>query len=506
MCCFSVAEQPHLLKYGLELSIKVALFSRIPLSPSVIFGGSGAFWVMRFSLKSALRTAVAAGVLTLVSGVSLPMGSAQAETIKEALSLAYSNNPTLNAARAELRGVDERVPQALSGWRPNVSASAEIGRIRSELDGLENYRTNSSIALNVSQALFRGFRTVNSTQQAEALVRAQHASLLATEQDVLLSAAQSYVDVIRDTALVSLQRSDLQFLQEQVRAANDRFEVGEGTRTDVSQAEARAAEARANVNSALANLNASRAIYRQVVGTDAKNLSADTFVETVVPNSLDQALGVSTSTQPLIIQSQHLVDAAVYNIKTIEGELLPTVTLDGSVSRNWEPSANVGTSNNASIFGRVNIPIYQGGGVSSRVRQAKQELGQARLQLDVIRDQVRANVISAWGNYQAAGASIEAARAAVEASKLALEGVIEEQRVGQRTTLDVLDAQRELVNQRVNLVTAQRNRIVSGYQLVSSIGQLDANSLNLSVARYNTQENYKAVRDQWFGLRTPDGR
>lgn len=461
---------------------------------------------MRFDLKSSLRTAAAAGALFVASGLFSGFGPAQAETIKEALALAYSNNPTLNAARAQLRGVDERVPQALSGWRPNISASGEIGRIRSANDGLDTYRTNSSIALSVSQALFRGFRTVNSTKQAEALVRAQRASLESTEQDVLLAAAQSYVDVIRDTALVSLQRSDLQFLTEQVRAAKDRFEVGEGTRTDVSQAEARAAEARARVNSALASLNASRAIYRQVVGTDAKNLSADTFIETVVPNSLEDALGASSATQPLIVQSQHLVDAATYNVKTIEGELLPTVSVDGSVSRTWQPGGTTDINDSASIFGRVNIPIYQGGAVSSRVRQAKEELGQAQLQLDVIRDQVRANVISAWGNYQAAGASIEAARAAVEASQLALEGVIEEQRVGQRTTLDVLDAQRELVNQRVNLVSAQRNRIVGGYQLVSAVGRLDAGSLGLSVARYEPKKHYKAVRDKWYGLRTPDGR
>jgi len=424
----------------------------------------------------------------------------------EALALTYSNNPTLNSARAQLRAVDENVPQALAGWRPTVSAAAEIGRIRSDFDGFESYRTNSSISLSVSQTLFRGFRTVNSTRQAEALVRAQRESLNATEQDILLAAAQAYVDVIRDTALVSLARSDLTFLNEQVRAARDRFEVGEGTRTDVSQAEARVAEARANLNTSLANLNASRAIYRQIVGTEARNLSADTTIDRLVPKSLETALQVSETTQPLIRQSQHQVDSAIFNVKTIEGELLPTVTVDGSVSRSWNPSNTIDDSNTAQIFGRVNIPIYQAGSVSSRVRQAKEELGQAQLQLDVIRDQVRANVISSWGNYQAAAASIEAAQAAVQASQLALEGVIEEQRVGQRTTLDVLDAQRELINQRVNLVTAQRNRIVGGYQLVSSIGRLDVATLDLKTARYVPTEHYEAVRDQWYGLRTPDGR
>lgn len=450
-------------------------------------------------LRSMLKASVACLAMVVVS-------SAQAETIKEALALAYSNNPTLNAARAQLRGVDENVPQALSGWRPTASISATAGSTRSSANSVESYRNNASLSLSVTQVLFRGFRTVNSTRQAESIVKAQRESLTSTEQDVLLAAAQAYVDVIRDTALVSLQRSDLQFLTEQVRAAKDRFEVGEGTRTDVSQADARRSAAQASLNSALANLNASRATYRQVVGLEAKNLSADTSLERMLPKRIDEALRVSESFQPLIRQAQHMVDAGVFNVKAIEGELLPTVSLNGSVSRNWNPSSTVSQSNSATIYGAVNIPIYQGGGVSSRVRQAKEELGQARLQLDVVRDQVRANVISAWGNYQAAGASIEAAQAAVRAQKLALDGVIEEQRVGQRTTLDVLDAQRELVTQRVNLVTAQRNRIVSGYQLVAAIGKLDASELGLRVAVYKPEKHYKAVRDKWFGLRTPDGR
>lgn len=441
-----------------------------------------------------------------VSGVVA--STAEAETIEEALALAYSNNPTLNSARAQLRGVDESVPQALSGWRPTASLSGSGGWTRSSTNSVESYRNNASISLSVSQALFRGFRTINSTRQAEAIVRAQRESLSSTEQDVLLAAAQAYVDVIRDTALVSLQRSDLQFLSEQVRAAKDRFDVGEGTRTDVSQAVARLSEAQANLNSALANLNTSRAVYRQVIGTEAKNLSANTQINALVPGSVEAALQVSETAQPLIRQSQHLVDAAIFNTKAVEGELLPTVSLNGSVSRNWNAGTSSGGSqaNSASILGTVSIPLYQGGSVSSRVRQAKEALGQARLQLDVVRDQIRANVISAWGNYQAASASIKAAKAAVEAQQLALEGVIEEQRVGQRTTLDVLDAQRELVGQRVGLVTAQRNRIVGGYQLVSAIGKLDSATLGLNVTQYRPKEHYKAVRDKWFGLRTPDGR
>ncbi|NBN62368.1 TolC family outer membrane protein [Microvirga tunisiensis] len=451
------------------------------------------------------RVSLTAAAIGLAAFTSL--SSARAETIAEALALAYANNPTLNAARAELRSVDERVPQALAGWRPSISANASFGGIRTTGAGFSNYRNNASISLTVQQALFRGFRTVNSTRQAEAIVRAQRENLNATEQDVLLSAAEAYVNVIRDTALVSLQRSDVEFLNEQVRAARDRFEVGEGTRTDVSQAEARHAEAQARLNSAIANLNTSRAIYRQVVGIEARNLSASTPIGRMVPKSLDIALSTSEESQPLIRQAQHLVDAAQFAVKTIEGEALPTVSVEGSLERNWTTApTSLGASNTASVFGRVSVPIYQGGTTSSRVRQAKEELGRTQIQLDVIRDRIRANVISAWGQYQAAEASISAAQAAVEAQQLALEGVIEEQRVGQRTTLDVLDAQRELVDQRVNLVTAQRNRIVAAFQLISAVGELDAEYLDLKVARYDPKEHYDKVRDKWFGMKTPDGR
>jgi len=211
---------------------------------------------------------------------------------------------------------------------------------------------------------------------------------------------------------------------------------------------------------------------------------------------------------PSIRSALHLVDAAVFAVKTAEGELLPTVSLEGTVSRQWSPpsSPTVDSVDSASIFGRVSIPLYQGGLVSSQVRQAKEDLGQTQVQVDVARDQIRASIVSAWGQYQAAVASISAAEAAVSANQLALEGVIEEQRVGQRTTLDVLNAQLELVNSRVDLVTAQRDRTVAAYALASATGQLTADALRLGVTLYDPTEHYDKVRNKWIGTRTPDGR
>lgn len=440
--------------------------------------------------------------------------SAHAQTLMQALAEAYNNNPTLNSARAQLRVTDEGVPIAKATGRPTVSGLFDTGRVWtwSTSPGPGLPRTHSAyspttIALQIQQPIFRGFRTKNAIKQAKAAVRAQREALKNTEQEILLNAVTAFMDVIRDGAVVSLRRSDLEFLEQQVSAARDRFDVGEGTRTDVSQAQARVAAAQSELNLASANLNTSRAVFQQVVGVKPRRLVAKTHVFGKLPTSQDKALLIGREQHPAIRASTHNVDAAVYNVSVIEGELLPTVTLEGDVRRQWEPSGTgPGRVDSASVFARVRIPLYQGGGVSARVRQAKEELGVARIQLDVSRDQVQANVIASWGQLQAARASIIAGRAQVAANQLALDGVIEEQKVGQRTTLDVLDTQRELINARVTLVTAERNRVVAAYALMSSIGWLTAERLGLQVSLHIPEEHYEKVRDKWFGLRTPDGR
>ena len=429
----------------------------------------------------------------------------------EALSSAYQNNPTLNAARASVRATDEFVPQALSGWRPNVSAFGEFGATstvnRFRPAGGSSLRTSTgTVGISAVQPLYRGNRTVNSTKRAEASVLAARQSLRSTTQTVLLDAAIAFMDVIRDTQIVSLRKQDLTFLKEQVRAASDRFDVGEGTRTDVSQARAREALAVSQLNFAKANLQASQAVYLQVIGHRPKNLRSSSTVDRLVPNSMRVAIDISVAEHPNILAAQHQVDAASFNVKTIEGELLPTVTLEGSANRTWRSTGPTSSVDNAAIMGRVTIPLYQGGQVYSRVRQAKEELGEARLIVDVTRDRVRAFVIAAWGQLEASVASILAARAQVRASQLALEGVTEEQKVGQRTTLDVLNQQSELINARINLATAERDKIVAAYALVAAAGRLDPSRLGLNVVPYNPVRHYKKVRDKWFGLRTPDGR
>lgn len=443
--------------------------------------------------------------------VIAPFQAADAGSLKQALASAYQNNPTLNAARANVRAVDEGVPQALSAWRPRINASADIG-VQSTSTSLSNGASSSStlttggFGISIQQSIFRGFRTVNGTEQAEKLVLAARQSLKNTEQNTLSQAAEAYMNVLRDTTILALRGRNLDFLKEQVRAARDRFSVGEGTRTDVAQAEARQSAARSQVELARANLNSAKAVFRQVTGQNAKHLRAGYSVERYLPKTLARSLGRGKRHHPAIMAAQFNSDAAALSVKVVEGELLPTVTVEGNLARRYNPSGGVNHTNSASIVGRLSVPIYQGGVVHSRVRQAKERLGEARIQVDVARDQVRAAILSAWGGLEAARAQIAAAHAQVTASQLALSGVTEERRVGQRTTLDVLNAQQEVIDARIALVTAQRNRVVASFSLMSAIGDLNAQRLGLRVARYKPQQHYKAVRDKWFGLRTPDGR
>lgn len=453
-------------------------------------------------------------IVALVS--LLGAAPAAAQTMKDSLSSAYSNNPSLNQARAQLRSIDEGVPIAKSGIRPQVygsfSASSQYTGLHGAYSSLSNQKFNTSgtnnpigMSLNFTQPIFQGFQTKNSVLQAEAAVRAQRELLRNSEQSVLLDAATSFEDVIQNTSIVGLRKSDVTFLNEQVKASNDRLDVGEGTRTDVSQSEARYAQAQSDLNFAEANLASSKATFRQVTGLDARNLVDNLNLAAKLPPSLDRALAIGQDNHPAVQSAIHNVDVAQFNVKTLEGQFLPDVSLNGSVGRTYD-NGSADYADSAQVTLNVNIPIYQGGRVSAQVRQAKEDLGYARIQVDILRDQVRQAVVQAWADYQASVASIQAARTGVFAQQLALQGVIEEQKVGQRTTLDVLDSQRDLVDAQVTLVQAERNKVVAAYSLLSATGQLGVDMLDLRVARYQPQQHYQAVKDKWIGMRTPDGR
>jgi outer membrane protein len=443
-------------------------------------------------------------------------GSGGATTLPIALVQAYQNNPQLNAQRAAARAVDENVAIALGGYRPRVSGTASITEVH--LDTLSRSNTGptravgqrhaTSLGVTATQTLFNGFQTGNRTRQAEAQVFAARETLRSTEQTVLLNAVTAYMNLLRDTAILELQRSNVTVLEATLRQTRDRFNVGEVTRTDVAQSESSLAAGRSSLLTAESNVVTSRANYRQVIGIEPGRLTAAMPVDRLSPTTLAGALLRGHTEHPSNTTAAYNVDVAVFQVKIAEGALYPTLTLQGAATKSWNSATSLTPieSLSASLTTQLSVPIYQGGGEYATIRQSKETLGQRRLDLDTAREQVRATITQAWGQLQAAKAQIEATQAQVNASEIALNGVREEARVGQRTTLDVLNAQQALVNARVALVTAQRDRVVASYTVLAAVGSLSPRILGLGVPTYDPMVHYQQVRDSWAGVRAPDGR
>lgn len=478
---------------------------------------------VRSTARLSFRGSVAA-LLAAAAIASFPV-SASAQTLTDSLAAAYMNNPSLNAARAQLRAVDEGVPQALSNYRPQINGTLSAGAVGTggqlakpsrNANGKKVSRTGGgsyplSIGINLVQPVFRGFQTQNSVRSAESSVLAEREALRNSEQGVMLDAVSAFVDVIQNLALVRLQEANLQFLNEQVKASQDRFQVGEGTQTDVAQAQASQAQAEADLASARADVQTSRAQFRAITGLEAKKLVLQPVGDKVRPKTLDVALTSAQKEHPAILATIHNVDVAMYNVKALEGQTLPQIDLQAGLSRDYtyggvSSSGQTRYQDTASVQLNMTVPIYQGGLVSSQVRQAKEDLGNARIQVDLNRDTVRSQTVSAWYQLDAAEAAIQSARTAVVANQLAVNGVVEEQRVGQATTLDVLQQQSLLIDAQTTLVFAERNKVVALYALIQAIGRLNAEALRLPVPIYMPRQHYEAVRDEWYGLRTPDGR
>ncbi|WP_286134336.1 TolC family outer membrane protein [Methylobacterium sp. Leaf123] len=462
--------------------------------------------------RSALRLA---GAVVSALAVASP---AAAETLESALSRAYQANPALNAARANLRATDEDVNRFQSGYRPNAALSADIGlqQFEGSIGGITNAAGGNGptrlttrpggAGLTINQNVFDGFQTDNRVRAAESTVLSTREGLRQTEMNTLFNAAQAYMNVLSDTATLELQRNNVEVLEEQLRQTRDRFNVGEVTRTDVAQAEARLAGARSQVSAAEAALRASIGIFRQIVGVEPRQLAPGRPLDRYVPASLDQAILIGLKEHPQILASLHAVDVAELQVKVNEGALYPQAQITGAVQQRYDQQFPGDNGVTASIVGRVNIPLYQGGAEYAAIRQAKENAGRARLVADQDRDTIRASIVRTWGNLEASKAQVIASQAQVQANEVALNGVREEARVGQRTTLDVLNAQQELLSARVALIRAQRDRVVNSYDVVQAVGRLTVRFTSLPVTPYSAREHLDQVRDLWFGLRTPDGR
>jgi len=453
------------------------------------------------------RSAILLATVSLCVGLALPL-PLRAQTLLEALADAYESNPTLRASRAELRGVNEGVPQALSNWRPTVTFTADAGLQSNETDLGEdqNSRTESSVprqvALSVTQPLYRGGRSQAELEQSESLVQAQRALLWSTEQDVLLSAVAAFMDAWRDEAILRLNINNEQVLARQLEASRDRFQVGEITRTDVAQAESRLSGATAERIAAEGALSGSRAIYEEVIGSPPVDLKAPNPLEGL-PVSLQFAVDQAARENPNVLSALYVERAADRQVRQVLGELLPQVDLVGRLSRDDDQTRKDTSTEQAEVSAQLTVPLYQAGFVSSRVREAKQVNSQRKLEMEQERRTAIQNAVSSWEELQTARAQIRSFESQVNAADIALEGVRQENLVGARTVLDVLDAEQELLDAQVSLVGAQRDEIVAGFRVLSSVGRLTAVELALPVDIYDPGADYDAIRETWFGLQAP---
>src|ERR1700755_1779303 len=401
-------------------------------------------------------TAASAAVLLMAYAGSTP---ALADTIEAALVRAYQNNPQLNAQRAQVRSTDENVPQALSGYRPKVAVTASAGYqytdtlatsggnnqfvVRTENHGANPPR---SVGATVTQTLFNGQQTANKTRAAESQVSGAREGLRVLEQTVLLQAATIYMDYLRDAAIVEVQRSNVRVLEQTLKQTNDRFNVGEVTRTDVAQSEAQLAAGKTQLLTAEANRVTTKANFRRIIGNEPENLAPGSPVDRFLPGALPGAVDLSLTENPSVTAAMFGIDVSFLQVKVAEGALFPTVTLQASVQQSYEQTLTFYRQFGASAVAQLSIPIYQGGAEYALIRQSKETLAQQRLNLEQVRDQTRASVAQAWGQLQAGKAQVSSAQAQVQASEIALDGGREEAKAGQRTTLDVLNAPQALVN------------------------------------------------------------
>lgn len=443
-------------------------------------------------------------VFSALLSATMLAGAAQAESLGDAMALAYTSNPLLQAERAGLRATDEQLAQARARRLPSANLDASYGYSKVKqaspfFSDTSGFRP-SSAGFGVNQVLYGGGAIQGGIDAAKANIAAGRANLIGVEQSVLLDATTAYLDVLRDADVVRIRRNNVDVLERQRQAAQDRFDVGEITRTNVSQAIARVAGAQAQLQAALSTLANSRAAYERVVGRMPGSLDGVNTPENV-PEDLQTARQIAETESPVIRAAIHTEEAARRQIQVAKAGLRPNITLgiNGSTARNGGfPGQKVDSLSTAA---RLSIPIFTGGLNQSQTRAAKQRASQARLQLVQTRRQVNEQVARSWSALVAAKAVILSSQEQVNANELAFEGVEQEAQVGLRTTLDVLDAEQELLNARLTLVSAEHDADLAAYGLLATTGQLTARKLNLQVVFYDPASYGKTTARGLFGTR-----
>lgn len=452
----------------------------------------------KFFIGHCLKSPYVLGAVVI--GLSLST-SARAETLKDALTTTYMNNPVLEAQRASLRATDETLNQAKAGWRPSVTASGTAGYKNSET--IATFNTSGTthpknLRLELQQPLFNGFQTVNGTSEARMQINAARANLRNAEQQVMLQAVTAYMDVIRDVAVLELTANNVMVLRRQLQASEDRFRVGEITRTDVAQSKARLSRAVSEKFSGEATLTSSRSAYQKTVGNAPATLKKPDHLP-ALPASNEAALSMSIEFNPVLTAARFTQKAAHSNIKKQKGILLPSVNLVARYSKGWQNFSTTDRSTNKEVMAQFSMPLYQSGLNSSRIRQARQIENQRRLEAIAAERLVVEQVRNAWESYREATARITSSQDQVDANGIALEGVRQEAEVGSRTTLDVLDAEQELLDARVSLVRSERDQYVSAYGLLAAIGKLTVTELELDLQQYDPSAHTSDVENQMYG-------
>ncbi len=419
--------------------------------------------------------------------------------LSAALERTYVHNPTLRAARSRLMAVQEQLPQALAGWRPTLSGELGISNGRVDSGNTNDFLTREG-SLALSQPLYKGGSTFAQVKAARATIRAQEEQLRALEQDILLNAVVAYVDVVRDQALLNLSRNNRNVIERQREATQDRFDVGELTLTDVSQAEARLARANSEVTAAKGDLKASKAVFEQVIGAPAQKLVRPRFTLST-PNDSQEAVMLGDSSSPAILATEFSYESSQNDIDNAFGDLLPDIDIVGALSKSFDPSPGlVDETTSRSIGVLMTIPLYQAGATRSRVREAKHTANQRYIEVLEAKRLVRQQIVTAWETLAAAQAEIISRRAQVKASEVAQEGVHAEAEIGVRTVLDSLNADQELLDAQVALVTAQRNELVAQFALAAILGNLSPETLGFEGAKIDHSANTQDVARKIFDM------
>lgn len=425
---------------------------------------------------------------------------AESETLVDALSTAYSVNADLLAARQQLRVTNEQRPQALSNWLPRVTLQGSYTDLADRQNGFELEREKEDRLLDVQQPVFNGGTSLGDLAQAESLILQQRASLLDTEQQVLLGVTTAYMNVVRDEAILRLNENNVRVLAERLEATRAQYNVGDRTQSDLSQAEARVAQARAGVIQARGNLEASRANYEQVVGYPPGDLAIPEM-KLDLPASLERARSQAAKQAPTVLISGYAEDVAEASVRSRTGELLPSVSFNFQLEReDIHGTLDPSRVDSESVALVLTVPLYQAGANHSRVREAKKLVGQRRLELLSAKRKAMEEAERSWQQMEAARAGIQAVTQQVAAARTALESVRQEVEIGRRALIDLLDAQQELFQAQVDLVGRQRDLVVNSFSILAAVGMLDARTLELPVEYYDPVTDYNEVKWKVFGI------